>query len=183
MSGRPVTDETFEQVRWLHAQGLSRNEIARQLERSGRTVSIISAKLGLTYDRSATEEATRARMADLAERRAILAEELHTDAERLSARMWQPAKVFAFGGKDNTYAEEYIDEPPADAKKSLMAAAGIAIDRSLKLCPPQDDGGAEAAKSMVGQMLTGLTAVYCEQKAAQQAAEEQPADEGDGDAP
>lgn len=183
MSGRPVTEETYEEVRRLHAQGLCRNQIARELGRSGRTISIISAKLGLSYNRAATEEATRARMADLAERRAILAEELHTDAERLSARMWEPAKVFAFGGKDNTYAEEHVDEPPADAKKSLMAAAGIAIDRSLKLCPAQDDGGAEAAKSMVGQMLTGLTAVYREQQAAEQAAEEPPVDEGDGDAP
>lgn len=174
---RPVTDETREQVRALHAEGLGRNEIARRLQRSPRTISVLSAQMGLSYDRTATEEATRARMADLAERRAILAEELQGDAERLTASVWEPAKVFSFGGKDNTYNEKPVDEPPADAKKALMATAGMAIDRSLKLCPPLESNGEEDARSMLGKVMTGLAEVWQEQQ--QRAA----SDEGDGDAP
>lgn len=165
----PVTEETREEVRRLHAEGLSRNEIARRLGRSGRTISIISAELGLSYDRAATEAATKARMADLAERRSILAEELQGDAERLTAQLWQPAVVFAFGGKDNTFEKRNVPEPPADAKKNLMATAGIAIDRSLKLCPPTNDGGAAEARSMLGQLMTGLKAVYDEATASEEA--------------
>ncbi|MBP8532366.1 helix-turn-helix domain-containing protein [Streptomyces sp. MK37H] len=136
---RPVTDETREDVRRLHAEGCSRNEIARRLQRSGRTISVIAAELSLSFDRTGTEEATRARMADLAERRAILAEALQDDAERLTEQMWQPAKIYNFGGKDNDYNERDVPEPPADAKRALMSTAAQAIDRSLKLVPPETD--------------------------------------------
>ena len=119
-------------------------------------------------------------MAQLAERRVALAEDLQADAERLTEQMWQPAVIYNFGGKDNDYNWEQVPEPPADAKKNLMASAGMAIDRSLKLCPPTDDGGAEAARSMVGQLMSGIAAVYREQQAAE---EREAADKGDGDAP
>jgi hypothetical protein len=46
-----------------------------------------------------------------------------------------------------------VPEPPADAKKNLMAAAGMAIDRSLKLCPPESDAEGLAA---VDQWLRGM---------------------------
>ncbi|MFP8960025.1 hypothetical protein ACLIYP_05550 [Streptomyces nanhaiensis] len=173
---RPVTQDDYDAVARLHAEGLGRNEIARRIDRAQRTVSVIAAELGLTFDTTMTEEATRHRVAQLAERRAILAEALQGDAERLTEQLWQPSKVWNFGGKDNKYAERTVPEPPADAKKNLMAAAGMAIDRSLKLVPPDTDRGEDAARGMVGQLLTGLTAIYRDQQ-------EQPNGEGDGDAP
>ncbi|MDI9885326.1 helix-turn-helix domain-containing protein [Streptomyces sp. HNM0645] len=177
----PVTDETRADVRRLHAEGHGRNEIARRLVRSPRTISVLAAEMGLTFDRTATEEATRARVADLAEKRAILADALTDDALRLSAQVWEPATVFNFGGKDNTYEHRQVPEPPALDKKALMAAATAAAAQSLRLVPPQDDAGNEAAQSLVGQLMTGLAAVYRQQQAAEQAP---PADdEGDGDAP
>ncbi|CAL9662704.1 helix-turn-helix domain-containing protein [Streptomyces sp. enrichment culture] len=133
---RPVTEADYDEVRRLHAQGLGRNAIAREMGRGPRTVSVIAAELGLDFDRSMTAEATRARKADLEERRVLLAEALQGDAERLTEQLWQRAKVFNIGGKDNTYTDHDVDEPPAEAKKNLMAAAGIAIEKSLKLVPP-----------------------------------------------
>ena len=177
---RPVTEEDRDAIRALHAQGLGRNEIARRINRAQRTVSVIAQELGLVFDCTWTEEATRHRMAQLAARRVDLAEDLQADAERLTEQLWEPAVIYNFGGKDNTYEWEQVDEPPADAKKNLMATAGMAIDRSLKLCPPADDSGADAARSMVGQLLTGLQTVYREEQERQQ---EEAADEGDGDAP
>jgi hypothetical protein len=174
---RPVTEETYDAVRVLHAEGHGRNEIARRLSRSPRTVSVIAAELNLAFDRTMTEEATRARMADLNALRAQLAVDLTHDAMRLSGAMWEPAVVYSFGGKDNEYAEQAVDEPPADAKKNLMAAAGMAIDRSLRLVPPADDQGADRARSMVGQLIIGLTQVYREQQA------QEAGGEGGGDAP
>ncbi|MEU8473751.1 helix-turn-helix domain-containing protein [Streptomyces hygroscopicus] len=170
---RPVTDETRQEVRALHAEGCSRNEIARRLKRSGRTISLIAQDLGLSFDRTATEEATRARQADLAEKRTILAEALIEDAMRLTEQMWEPSTIYNFGGKDNTYEERTVDEPPADAKRQLMTAAGAAIDRSLKLAPPVVGTGEEDAKSMLGKIMGGLVTVWNEQ---------QSAGEGDGDA-
>ncbi|MFD5002210.1 helix-turn-helix domain-containing protein [Streptomyces mutabilis] len=150
--GGPVTDEDRAEIIRLHGEGKGRNEIARLTRRSLRTVSLICADEGLTFDVTMTEEATRHRMANLAERRAILAEALQTDAEKLTEQLWQPHWVFNFGGKDNTYEKRLLDEPPADAKKNLMASAGIAIEKSLKLVPPRDDDGTE----QVGSLLTAL---------------------------
>lgn len=150
----PVTDQDRDAVRTLHAQGLGRNEIARRIGRGTRTVSVIAAELGLTFDRAAmTETATNNRKAQLAARRMDLAEDLQTDAERLTEQMWQPSVVFNFGGKDNTFEKRPVDEPPADAKKALMSAAGIAIDRSLKLAPVEVDQQGLAA---VDQWLRGM---------------------------
>lgn len=161
--GRPVTDEDYRLVAELHAQGKGRNQIAREIGRAQRTVSVIAAELDLVFDVSMTEDATRHRVAQLAERRAILAEALQGDAERLTEQMWQPAVVFNFGGKENSYNEREVNEPPTGDKKNLMAAAGIALEKSLKLVPPADDAGAEAAQSMLGQLMVGLKAVYDQQ--------------------
>lgn len=175
----PVTDETREQVRRLHAEGCGRNEIARRLNRGPRTVSVIAAELGLTFDRTATEEATRARKADLEEKRVILADALTDDALRLSAQIWQPATVFNFGGKDNTYEERDVPEPPAADKRALMAAATSAAAQSLRLVPPAPDSGADDARSMLGKLFTGLGEVLKEQQAADEAASE----EAEGESP
>lgn len=175
----PVTEEEHQLIRRLHAEGKGRNEIARITGRAQRTISVFCDAEGLVFDCTWTEEATRHRMAQLAEKRTILAEALTDDAMLLTEQQWQPAIVFNIGGKDNVYTQQEVPEPPSDAKRNLMAAAGIAIEKSLKLVPPADDGGAEAARSMVGQLLNGLQTVYREEHERQQEA----ADEGDGDAP
>lgn len=174
----PVTEEDYQRVRELHARGMGRNAIAREIGRAQRTVSVIAAELGLTFDVTMTEEATRHRVAQLAERRAILAEALQGDAERLTEQIWQPSVVYSFGGKENTYNERPVDEPPADAKKALMSTAGMAIDRSLKLVPPSADAGADDAKSMLGQLMLGLKAAYDEA-----AGEEGGGEEAEGESP
>lgn len=176
--GGPFTDEERAELRRLHAEGLSRNEIARTMRRSSRTISVYAAEEHLLFDRTMTEEATRARKADLEERRVVLAEALQGDAERITEQLWQPHWVFNFGGKDNTYERRLLDEPPADAKKSLMSAAGIAVDKSLKLVPPTEDSGAEDARSVLGQLMVGLKAAY-DQAVDEEAASE----EAEGESP
>lgn len=176
-NSNPVTEEDRQAIRDLHAQGHGRNEIARRLQRGGRTISVEAWAMGLTFDNAAmTETATKVRQADLAERRTILAEALIDDALRLTEQMWQPAKIYNFGGKDNTYKERPVDEPPADAKRSLMLAAGQAIQRSIQLVPPVHSEGEDDARSVLGRMMTGLVDLYNERQAAG-------TDEGAGDAP
>lgn len=164
MAKGPVTDAERERVRQLHAQGLGRNEIAAELGRSAGTITNIAKALGLSFDRTATAAATEARQADLAALRTQLAYNLTNDAIRLRQQLWQPAIVYNFGGKDNTYAQRQLPEPPARDKRDLMLTAATAIDRSLKLAPPRDDA-AEEARSMVGQLMAGLAQVYREQQA------------------
>lgn len=175
---RPVTQDDYDRVAELHAQGLGRNEIARQTNRAQRTVSVIAQELGLVFDCTWTEEATRHRMAQLAARRVDLAEALQTDAERLTEQLWEPATIYNFGGKDNTFEKRDVDEPPADAKKNLMATAGIAIDRSLKLCPPTAESGADDARSMLGTLWTGLQELVREHDT-----DAPPGEEAEGESP
>lgn len=173
---RPVTDEDREAVRELHAQGLGRNEIARRLNRSPRTISVLAAELHLTFDTTMTEDATRARVAQLAEKRAILADALTDDALRLSAQVWQPATIHSFGGKEHTYNSRDLDEPLAVDKRALIAAATNAAAQSLRLVPPTDDTGADDARSMLGKLFQGLAEVVREGEAEQR-------EEAEGESP
>jgi hypothetical protein len=119
-------------------------------------VSRTAEYLDLTFDRSRIEVATKARLADLAERRALLAEDLMSDAERLRAQMWEPTTVYSFGGKDNTYEEHEFDEAPAAEKRALMSTAATAIDRVLKLLPAEESTDLDSAKSMLGSLGEAL---------------------------
>ncbi|WP_394434521.1 helix-turn-helix domain-containing protein [Streptomyces sp. SGAir0957] len=170
--GGLVGDEERAEIIRLHGEGLGRNEIARATQRSQRTVSLICAEEGLEFDVTMTEDATRHRVAQLAARRAVLAEALQGDAERLTEQMWAPTVAFSFGGKDNVYREKHFDEAPSADKRNLMAAANVAIEKSLKLIPPSDDNGAGDARSMLGQLMAGLKAAYDEATSEEAASEE-----------
>jgi hypothetical protein len=154
---RPVTQNDYDQVRALHAQGLGRNDIARKINRSGQVVSRLAGEMELSFARAPeVAAATEVRVADLAERRTRLATDLQGDAERLREQLWQPARVFAFAGKDGDYQEQLLPEPPPADKRALMATLGTAVDRSLKLVPPLDDTGEDAARSMLGKLADGI---------------------------
>lgn len=177
-NGLPVTEEDYKRVRQLHALGMGRNAIAREIDRAQRTVSVIAGELGLVFDASMTEDATRHRVAQLAALRADTAVDLHLDALRLTQQMWEPATIYNFGGKDNTYRDKQVNEPPSGDKKNLMAAAGIALEKSLKLVPPADDSGVEDAQSVLGQLMVGLRAAYDQAKS-----EEAGSEEAEGESP
>jgi hypothetical protein len=155
---RPLGDDEKAEIRRLYADGLGRNAIARTIDRAVGTVTAYCAAQGLLFDRSETEVAVHARKVDLAAMRAQSAIELQEDADRLRRQMWEPAVVFAFGGKENVYTEEPVSEPPPADKRTLMAAAVMAYDRSLKLSPPKAGGGSQENRSMLGTLAEDLRA-------------------------
>lgn len=150
---------TFEdgpRARALYDQGWSCNRIARELGVSPSTISGWAKREGLSFDRSKVEAANTAHSIDLAARRGELKALLLEDALRLREQMWQPAVVFNFGGKDNTYEETTLDEPTFTDKKNIMSAVGIAIDRFEKLDARDNDGGVAAATSLLGKLAAEL---------------------------
>ncbi|MEU0160215.1 hypothetical protein ABZ154_15575 [Streptomyces sp. NPDC006261] len=158
-----MAEDRWDELRDLHAEGKGRNVIAREMGIATGCVSRTAAHLGLTFDRTAIQAATAARLADLAERRSILAEELTSDAERLRTKLWEPTFVYAFGGAQNIFTKEPVDEPPPADKRSLMSTVGIAVDKSLKLAPAEaNSGGADDAKSMIGKLAQGISALVNE---------------------
>ncbi|HEX2317167.1 MAG TPA: hypothetical protein VHJ17_25700 [Thermomonospora sp.] len=153
----PVTQRDYQRVLELHGQGLSRNEIARRVGRSGSTVSRLARELGLSFENGGkVRSALKAAQAYNAARRAELARTLLDDALRLRRRLWEPSTVHAFGGRDNTFTEARLDEPPYRDKREIMAAVGIAVDKSLRLDEYDSDGGVEEARSLLTALAEGL---------------------------
>nr|WP_302475382.1 helix-turn-helix domain-containing protein [Nocardiopsis sp. HUAS JQ3] len=174
--GRPVDPATRARARELHAQGWKRNAIARELGMSGSTVSGIIHAAGKSFDRTATEAATEARVADtaatraeLAERRARLSAELLGDAEKLRALLWQPFRHGEFGGKDNVWSEVSLPQPPVGAQRTILASVHQAIKDHIELERLDSDNGVADAAGVLGDILSGVRAAYAEQLAADQA--------------
>lgn len=164
---RPVTDHDRQRVRELHAEGLSRNAIARELGRSGKTISYIAAEMGLDFERTRTAAATEAKKTDARAKRAALALDLLDDAARLRAQLWKPADYVDHGGKEFERRDWTTPEPTYADKLKIMQAVGIAADKSVRLDEYDADPGIDAAKSMLGALARGLGAAYDQLTAAE----------------
>ncbi|MER7070957.1 hypothetical protein [Terrabacter sp. NPDC000476] len=151
----PWTDALDLQLRTLAANGRSVRDIAAEIGTTKSTIDRRLRHLGIVLDRSATEAATRANTTDAKSRRMRLHLALLDDAEKLRQQMWEPAVVFNFGGKDNTYEERTLDKPPFADQLKIMQATGIAIDRSLKL-DLHDAGGSQAVIGLLQQTAAAL---------------------------
>ncbi len=150
----PLTGDEKTRIADLHAKGWSCNRIATELGRSPATISRYAAREGLTWDREKTKAAVEAHKTDAKARRAELANLLLEDARRLRDQIYEPAIVYNFGGRENTYAENTLPEPDYAAKLKIMQAAGIAIDRSLRLDSYDSD---EQGLSAVDAWLRSIT--------------------------
>lgn len=138
-----------DEVLKLHADGMSRNDIARTTGVGAATITRWIKEAGRSFDRTATQAATQARQVDLAERRARIRETYLQRAEELLEQMTRPCVVFNFGGKDNTYNERELDRPPVRDLKDLISAASIATTAELRIAAADTNQGDEAAKSML----------------------------------
>jgi hypothetical protein len=159
MVAKPWSPEEDGRLRELVTAGISQAEIARRLGRSPGSVAGRKARLGIQSDRGPVIAATRARVIDAKARRAALEVALLEDAEEMRRRMFAPTLVYNFGGKDNTYAEATVNEPPHADKLKLMQATGIAIDRSLKISEHDADTGITEAVGALDQIADALAQV------------------------
>jgi hypothetical protein len=132
-AGRSLTDADRDRVRELHAAGLSRNAIAREIKRSQATVTKLAAELGLSFDRRRTRAATAAKQDDAKARRAALAVKLLGLAEQEADAFTQPATLHSFGGKDHTYNSKTVDRPPARDRRDMAATIGLLLDNHARL--------------------------------------------------
>ena len=157
----PITDTQRQQIIDLHAQGLSRNDIARQTGVSAGSVTNVCKANDLTFDRSSTKDATRARVADNKARRAAIVSRLYARSEKILERLESNAYVYRMMGP--TGSEQVTDEyPPADAERSLATSIGIYLDKAAKLADYDKSAsdGASAADSVVDRLMAGFRTVY-----------------------
>lgn len=151
-----MSEDKWPRLRELHEEGLGRNAISREMGITNSVVSRTAKYLGLTFDRTKMRAVTAARVADLAERRSLLAVQFHDVAEESLDRIYEDTVVYSFGGKENTYEEHTFGEAPASERRALVLAAGAATDRSLKLAPPEETSNLDGAKSMLGSLGAAL---------------------------
>lgn len=107
--------------------------IARDHNVSPGTVRNIAKAAGLdgAFARAKTANATRARVADMAARRAALAETLLAKAEHIAGRLDTPY-IVVVTTKDDVFRET-LDEPPLRDVKDGMAAVGVAVKAHVEL--------------------------------------------------
>lgn len=146
---KKITARDRERIRDLHARGYGRNAIARETGWSVGSITAVCSQLGLGFDREATKVAVAARKTDAAELRSLLELQLLEDAQKLRAQVWQPHEYRDYGGKDFILRKWTQDEPTPVDKLKLMQAAGIALDRSVKLGELDKDDEVEGVKSML----------------------------------
>lgn len=156
----PLTDAEKDRIRQLHADGATRNDIARDLGRSPAAITGFCQREGLTFNRSATVAATVAKRADAAARRAAIAEKLLDAADRLADQAFAPHEYIDHGGKDFVEVRWTQKEPAPADKLKLIQAAGIALDRHVKLVELDKGTEIAAAASMLGRLVEALGVAY-----------------------
>ena len=119
---KPLDDDERQRIVDLLQQGKSARDIAADVGRSADTVSRVARSIGHRFGRTNLTHAREARSAYSAERRATIAARATEEAEKLLEQLGRRHVAFNFGGRDNSYEEHEFDEPPVDAKLTIVRA-------------------------------------------------------------
>lgn len=113
----------------------STGALAKELGVSRTTIHRLAKEAGLEgiWERSQTENATRAREADMAELRSQTAARFLHEANKMLDRLNEPCEVFAFGGAENRFNSHVLDRPPSAEVRNFMTSAAIAMDKHVLL--------------------------------------------------
>jgi len=130
---KPLTDDEREHIEALLATGKSARDIATEIGRSPDTISRIARSIGHSFGRTNLDSAREARSAYCAERRALIAARLTEEAEKLLDQLHEPHLAFNFGGKENSYNEHLLGEPPIEGKRALIQSAREAVRTVLDI--------------------------------------------------
>lgn len=152
----PWTAANTRELKSLHGQSLSLNEIARRMDRPPSTIHGRAKRLGLTFDRSQVETANIARSVDAKARRQELASRLyargHKVLDRLDGDTFQ-AKMKGEYGKEKIRALPFV---PSDDERQMAAAAGQYLAAAVKLEAIDSDSGVADAVSMLGKLARAI---------------------------
>ncbi|SDT69676.1 Helix-turn-helix domain-containing protein [Streptomyces sp. TLI_053] len=160
----PIADQDRDQVRRLHADGLSRNAIAAQIGRSSSTVSKIAAELGLAFVGGArVASATVARQEDLAALRRDLTARLYRRAaanlDRVEADTYVRVELLPTGET----AEVVSDDPPAQDERHHSQAIGGYLTSAARLAEIDAGTSGHEVRSMLTDLARGLRAAFADE--------------------
>lgn len=126
---------------------------------SDNAVRKIAKEAGITdaWSREQTENATRARVADMKAVRTALAADLLSDVVRLRERAWSEYTVpMAAGGKDGGIEMVTLKQPPLAEVRNAYTSIGIIVDKHLALDRHDSDTqGLAAVDAWLRDMVGG----------------------------
>ncbi|WP_405018162.1 helix-turn-helix domain-containing protein [Kitasatospora sp. NBC_00070] len=159
----PITDTDREQVRRLHADGLSRNAIASKIERSSSTVSKIAKDLGLAFTGGArVAPATAARQEDLAALRRDLTARLYRRAaanlDRVESESYVRVELLPTGDTVDVVS----DDPPAQDERHHSQAIGAYLTSAARLAEIDAGTSGHEVRSMLTDLAKGLRDAFAD---------------------
>ncbi|MEV5472975.1 hypothetical protein AB0L66_11535 [Streptomyces sp. NPDC052207] len=157
---RTFSAEDEETLLRLHADGLPRNEIARQMGWAVGTITNHARRLGLDFDREAVRAATDARQVDLRDQRQQIQQELLELAREQMTRARSRYLLTGFSHTGEIVAQ-WMDLPPARESKDLTTAAMSALARFDQKAKDEADNTAQL--SAVDRFLQGVMGELPEQ--------------------
>ncbi|WP_394253650.1 hypothetical protein [Arthrobacter pityocampae] len=160
MSHSVITDELRAGVRACHAKGLGRNAIADELGVARGTITKVANELGLDFDRTKTEVATKARSIDQRARRQDIIDRLYKRAETVLDRLEAETFDALVPSAPGVQSHEVLPFVPATEERGLAGAMGFYLSSAEKLEKVDADKGAADGVSMVSEMMAGLKKMY-----------------------
>ncbi|GAA5078662.1 hypothetical protein [Streptomyces similanensis] len=149
---RTFSAQDEQRLRQLHADGVSRNEIARQMGWSVGTITNHAQHLGLSFDREAVRAATDARQVDLKDQRQQAQQRAMDHFNLMLDRAQGRYRLTGFDHIGN-FVSQYVPEPPAKEAKDLTTAAMQALNGALKLAQVDaGDNGRENARGLLATL-------------------------------
>lgn len=132
---KPVTDEERQRIIEAFPSGKSCRQIAADFNRATTTISTIAKSVGHEFGQVNTVRAREIKAVYDEERRQQIRLNTVDAAEKVLQQIFEPATIFNFGGRDNTYNEHKLDKPPyrdqrdiAQTFKTLMSIV-LEIDK------------------------------------------------------
>lgn len=153
----------IERLKQLHADGVSLNGIAREMDRALSSVSDQAARMTppLSFDRSQVEAANIARSVDAKARRQAAVSEIYdifddTVAHAKSARGEDGTFKTLTKGEYGSEVVSELDFIPTANRKDLAASLVQLVNAATKLEAIDSDSGVADAVTLLGKMAKAL---------------------------
>lgn len=151
-----VTESEQDEILRLHTEeDLTVRQIALRLQRSPATISRHLKRRGVDVYRAQTAEATQVRLQRINARRLEFAEKLLDDAEIMRERSLAPYEMVVSGAEGSEIVQ--LPEPPAECVRAFSQSIRGHLSAVHEVTENINDTGELAAKSLLGNMLDGLT--------------------------
>lgn len=132
-TSRDWTEHELQTLRDSHAAGRSLTSIATELGRPKSSVSDVARELGLTWDTTGTEKATKARKAHCADLRTRALERAYNRVHHLYDRLEAEEFRTVMRGEYGTEHTELLDFVPPNDEKTIAQAIGAHMTTAKRI--------------------------------------------------